>query len=474
MKLQLQDLPDREFETVHASILRLLSEYGVLFENERARSLLKSAGNSIDSQGRLHLKPKFVESMLELAPKQGFTLYGRDESKKVQVAVDRMHARPSVGIPFVWDYATGRLRDATLEDSQQMATLVDALDSFDMVNSVVVPRGIPEGQGTVQLFVNVHRHSLKPSDIPVTNSREVNHIARVAATIRGGRQELRAKPLTVVDISMISPLRCAEAQADALLAAARWGLPIEVVAPPSMGLTAPITLAGSAVLALAEVVAALCLVYLAAPGLGIINTTRISPTNMVTGSCNYGGPELGMASALTAACAARYGIPTDAYGLGTAARMPGAQAAMEKTSSGLLMALGHPYMVTGGGSLNNALATSPEQLVIDHEIIRFIKRIRETIQIDEEAIGIEVLTEAMCSQGHLMGEEHTVRHFRAGEMLNCSLGQWDLQNEWEAAGYPDLAERSHGKVLEILSSHRVPAFEAQMAAEIESIVDEYC
>jgi trimethylamine--corrinoid protein Co-methyltransferase len=273
---------------------------------------------------------------------------------------------------------------------------------------------------------------------------------------------------------MISPLRCAEEQGDALLEAARWGLPIEVVAPPCMGLTGPITLAGSAVLALAEVVAALCLVYLVAPGLGIINTARISPTNMLTGSCNYGAPELGMASALAAACAARYRIPTDAYGLGTAARMPGAQATMEKTLSGLLMALGHPYMVTGGGSLNSALATSPEQLVADHEIIRFIKRICETIRIDEETIGIDVLTEAMRSQGHLMGEEHTVKHFRAGEMLNCSLGQWDSQNEWEAAGHPDLLARAHRKVREILDTHSVAPFEAQVGGRIESIVGRYC
>lgn len=99
-------------------------------------------------------------------------------------------------------------------------------------------------------------------------------------------------------------------------------------------------------------------------------------------------------------------------------------------------------MLTGRGSLNNALATSPEQLVIDHGIIRFIKRICETIRIDEETIGIDGLTKVMGRQGHLMAEEYTVKHFRAGEMLNCSLGQWDSQNEWEAAGHPGLLARA--------------------------------
>jgi len=42
MRLQLQGISDREFEVMHESVLRLLSEFGVLFEHDEARKLLST------------------------------------------------------------------------------------------------------------------------------------------------------------------------------------------------------------------------------------------------------------------------------------------------------------------------------------------------------------------------------------------------------------------------------------------------
>ena len=470
INLQLQDLSDAEFAIMHESVLRLLSEYGVLFEEARARALLTKAGNQVDREGRVHLKPEFVESMLALVPRDGFTMYGRDESKTLRVVVDEISFRPSTGAPLVLDYATRRSREATMDDARMMATLTDGLDGFDMVNSVVTPADAPGSMANVHRFINAHRHALKPSDITVMTGQEVNAIAQVAAAIRGGEKDLREKPLTAVDVAMITPLRCAREQVEALMACAKWRLPIEVLTSPAMAVSAPITLAGSAALAMAEVIAALCLVYLIAPGLGIINTARISPTNMRTTAYNYGAPELGMGSVLVGACSARYRIPSNLYGFGTVAKVADAQAAMEKTFPALLMALGRPHMITGGGILDNGLITSPEQLVIDHEAIRFIKRIRQPITIDEESIGIDVLKNGMASDGCLLAEEHTVKHLRAGEMVDCSLEQWCSYSQWEEEGAPDLFDRAHRKVEEILASHTVAPFDADVEKAIDRIV----
>ena len=104
---------------------------------------------------------------------------------------------------------------------------------------------------------------------------------------------------------------------------------------------------------------------------------------------------------LAAACSARYHIPTNLYGFGSAAKVPGIQSAMEKTFGGLLIALGRHHMITGSGILYNSLVTSPELLVIDHEAIRFIRRICRPIEIDEEAIGIDALIKGMGEDGTL-------------------------------------------------------------------------
>ena len=470
MNIRFQDISDQEFELMHESVLRLLSEYGVLFEHPEAQALLRKAGNTVDPEGRAHLKPSFVEAMLKLIPPDGFTMYGRDESRQLPVAVDQITFRSSTGMPFILDYDTRRVRPSNLDDARVMALLTDALDGFGMVNGAVNPAGSPHGVGALRLLVISHRYCLKPSDVTVMTRQEVEGIARIAAAIRGGEQALRQKPLTAVDVAMITPLRCAKEQVEAFLECGRRGIPVEVLTSPAMGLTAPVTLAGSAALNLAEMVAALCLVYLVAPGLGMINTARVSPVNMHTASYNFGMPELGMGSLLVSACCSRYRIPVDAYGFGTSAVMPGGQVAMEKTFSGMLMALGRPFMVTGGGMLNNALVTSPEQLVIDDELIRFLTRIRRPIAIDEEAIGVDVLKQAMAEEGNLIARDHTVNHLRAGELMECGLDQWAHAGADEKEKAPDLFERAHAKVVKILRTHEVEPFDPALQREIDRII----
>jgi trimethylamine--corrinoid protein Co-methyltransferase len=473
MRLKLEDIPDQEFAVMHESCLALLERYGVLFESEKARDLLRKAGSSIDEDGRAHLKPQFVESVIRAIPPDGFTMFGRDETKALRVAVDSMSFRPSTGEPFILDYATRQRREATMSDAETMVRLTDALDGFAMVNAVVNVRDAPAAWENILLFILSHRYSTKPSDVTVSTVREVRAVAQIAAAIRGGEAELRSRPLTAVDVSMISPLRCSQKETEAFLEAARLGLPVEILSSPSMGVSSPITLAGSVVVSTAEVLAAICLLYQVAPGLGVINTARISPINMRTGAYNYGAPELGMGSVLVAACSARYHIPTNLYGFGNAAKMPGIQSTMEKAFPGLLMALGMRHMITGSGTIDNSLVTSPEMLVIDHEAIRFITRICTPIVIDQEAVGIDVLMKGMREGGTLIAEEHTVRHLKDGEMMDCGFDQWDSLQAWEQCGRPDLFERAHARVEELLAAHSVSPLGAGVEKAIENAKEQF-
>ena len=149
------------------------------------------------------------------------------------------------------------------------------------------------------------------------------------------------------------------------------------------------------------------------------------------------------------------------------------QAVMEKTLGGLLMSLGRVHMVTGPGLLDNALVTSPEVLVIDHELSRFLERVREPIAIDEATIGVDTIMRAMEESGSLIAEAHTIEHLREGALFECGLNQWSSLEEWTAAGQPDLFERAHGKVEEILATHSVPPFEPGVERELKRIEEEF-
>ena len=181
-----------------------------------------------------------------------------------------------------------------------------------------------------------------------------------------------------------------------------------------------------------------------------------------------------MGSVVVAECCARYRFPSNLYGFGTSAKNAGDQAEMEKMLSGVVLALGKPHVVTGSGMLDNGLTHSLEQLVIDNEAIRFIKRIRRKITISEETIGIDALITAMRSAGNILAEEHALKHMRGeGEMLDCSLGQWmNSYSHWEDEGKPSLYDRAHDKVEEILFSHHVDPFDRPLETEIARILED--
>ena len=473
MKVRFQDISEKEFEVMHQSVLRLLSEIGVLYEHPEANRLLKNAGNTIDSEGRIHLKPSFVEKMLDLIPKNGFMMYGRDESKQLNVAVDHINFRTSTGLPSIFDHKTKSIRPTTLDDARVMALVTDALDGFDMVNCAVNPVGGPHGVGALHLLINSHRYSMKPSDVTVMTKREVEGIVKIAVAIRGSEKELKEKPLTAVDVAMITPLRCTEEQVEAFLECAFHGIPIEVLSSPALGLTSPVTIAGGVAINIAEMIAALCLVYQITPGLGMINTARVTAVNMRTGALDMGMPEEGMSSLLVSACCKRYNIPVDSYGFGTGATIPGIQATMEKTFSGMLMALGNPFMVTGGGHLGNAMVTSPEQLVIENEMIRVLKRIRQTVTIDEDSIGVDIFKKFIYEKEDIISNEHTIRHIREGELMEYGIEQWMPNQELEKEKVLDQYDRANLIVEEIISSHSVPPFEPSVDKKIKQILDEY-
>lgn len=474
MEFRLNALPDAEFTLLHSAALRLLDEFGVAVEHgEGRRLLLADNRNCLGNNDRIRLDSSYVTDVLARVPENGFKLYGRDENRVVDVRVGATTFRPSTGEPFVYDYNTRERRSAVRDDAVTLVRLTDALPEFEMVNAVVNPTDTPAGRANVDLFVISHRYSSKPSDVTVSTGIEVKAIAAIASILRGSSQSLRDRPLTAIDASVVTPLRFTPDDTEAFLEAARQGLPVEILTSPSMAISSPITIAGSTVVSAAEMIAAICLIYAIEPGLGVVNTVRISPIDMRSGAYNYGAPELAMGSVLSTAYSDRLNIPSNVYGFGTSAKAPGIQSAMEKSLGGLLIALAHPHLITGSGTLDNSLVTGPELLVIDHELARMVKRVRGGVEVSEETIGLSDFMEGMCARGSMIAEDHTVDHLRKRALVDCGLNQWQSYDAWLAGGKEGLLERAHEEVVSILAEHQPPMFDSATEGAIAGVLERY-
>ena len=112
-------------------------------------------------------------------------------------------------------------------------------------------------------FRNTVKHIQTETVMGVTPARYAVHTAEVIA---GNGDQMRAHaPLSVL-ICTIAPLGQAPEGIEAGMVYAESGIPVGFMAMPNMGATAPATAGGALVTGTAEVVSALVLMQLVAPG----------------------------------------------------------------------------------------------------------------------------------------------------------------------------------------------------------------
>ena len=162
---------------------------------------------------------------------------------------------------------------------------------------------------------------------------------------------------------------------DLALTLAEAGIPVSFYPMPILGATAPITIAGSAVVNNAEFVSGATLVQLAHPGAKVIHGGGPTAMYMNSGAYASNSPEAMLLRACQGHMADFYGMPAW-YGAGaTTAKEPGIQSAYENTLA-MFMAYANGADVTfGTGLLDGSRILCLENMVVDDEIIGMVKRI---------------------------------------------------------------------------------------------------
>jgi trimethylamine--corrinoid protein Co-methyltransferase len=111
-----------------------------------------------------------------------------------------------------------------------------------------------------------------------------------------------------------------------------------------------------------------------------------------------------------------YDIPAIAVGLNSDAKEPGIQAAYESMQTGLAAALSGADLLVGIGILDDNNVMSLPQMVIESEIARMVKRIREGVVISDETM-MSHLIEKAGPGSHFLGFKETLAGLKSGEVF---------------------------------------------------------
>lgn len=136
----------------------------------------------------------------------------------------------------------------------------------------------------------------------------------------------------------------------------------------------------------------------------------------------------------------------------------------------MLPALTGSNVIYGMGMLEMGMTMSYEQLLIDQEIVRMIRRILQGIAVNKETIALDVIKK-VGPAGNYLGERHTLKYMRQ-ELSTTRLFNRKMRDNWERSGGKDIAAVAREEALEILRTYQPTPLPEEVRKKIRAIVEE--
>jgi trimethylamine---corrinoid protein Co-methyltransferase len=455
-------LSPQEVEAIHQATLRILSEVGVALNHAGGRKILTEAGARVEKD-RVLLPPELVEKCIAQCPPK-VSVRGRGGSSKT-LGDGSLYFHNLGGARDIFDYASGTKRYASLQDVRDATRLLDALPNCHTITPFFTPQDVPGELMSLAMYRHAMPFTTKPLHGPgVQYPGEVKYALEMAAVL-GNPPEV----LTLA-VSPVSPLAIPDHEVEAIIEIARAGIAFGPLPCPTAGTTAPLSIAGAIAQQNAEVLAPLVLAQLVRPGLPIFYCGRLAMMEPRTGISVWGGIELGLASAGTIQMGHRYGLPVNVYGFSTNAHTLEIQDGFERAINAAIPALVGADELSGIGEMEAGVSGSFAQMVADNEFASSVLRLRRGITVNEEALAVEVIKTVMDGTHNFLGQKHTMKYLKSGEVFMTKLAERATWEQWEAGGRKNLAERAQAEAEKILREHQVEPLTDAQEKELDRVM----
>jgi len=332
------------------------------------------------------------------------------------------------------------------------------------------PEEVPETYRDVFLTAELVKGTTKPTRCWVRNGRTARYILEIYRTIAGGDAALRQRPMIEAFLEPISPLRLPKDGLDIVAEFARAGQPVSIGPMAMTSGTAPATLAGTLAQENAEILAGIVVTQLLQPGTPITYGGIPHIMDPRTSICSFGSPEQALMAVAMVQMARFYGFGVYINVGLTDAKLPDAQAGIEKASSMLLGVLAGADTFGHCGICGTDHGASLLWLFVDNELMDYVKRIARGFEVNADTLAAEIVN-IVGPGGNFLAEQHTIEHFRRELWLPGAV--WTRQSfaAWESEGHTSIADRVLREVNRILTTHKPQPIDETLARELDRIVD---
>ena len=460
-------LTDENLEKIHENSLRVMAEVGIVMPYDHAKGLLAKHGAKIEGD-LVKFPRKMVEEAIASAP-SSYMLHGRDESKNVPINCERSAYAGPYGSPFVLDLDNG-WRRSTMEDFHNIVKIVDRLEYVDIQSHISCePSDIAENKRPLEMVYNTMKLSTKPLMGSIYGYETALRTIELASIPFGGLDAIKDKPVLASIPCTLTPLSYDPDQLGAIRAYAETGQVQLINSLSIAGMTTPCTIAGLVSVQNAEVLAGIVYAQLVNPGCPVVYSASGSNGDMASGLLSIGSPEDHVVSLVNGQLAKKYQIPCRISGALSDSKMLDIQAAYESAMTIVAAQMaGGNFILHSCGIIDTYNCTSYEKLIMDNEILGYLRRIDRGVECDEESLAFEVIEE-VGPQGTFLAEDHTLEHFR-DEFYAPTLSERAAYDRWVETGSQSAEARANKKWKQILTDYVEPEIDPEIDAAMQAYV----
>jgi trimethylamine--corrinoid protein Co-methyltransferase len=466
-RFHLEVLSADELGDIQSATLHVLEHVGVAFPSERALRIFAEHGAQVETDSQVvRLPPDLVLEAMSHAPRS-YLLSGRHEGTDLLLdGTESYFGTDGCGTDTV-DFETGERRPSTKADVARMARVADALSSiafyWPMVSAQDYGRMAPLHELDAS-FRNTVKHVQTET---VMGAKPAQYAVRMAEAIAGDKGRMRARPPLSVCICTIAPLGQDKHGIEAGMVYAQAGIPVGFMSMPTMGSTAPAATGGALVVGNAELVSALVLMQLVAPGAPVFYSLCASVMDPRTADYMVGIPEKYLCNTAAAQLGHDWGVPVLAGAFAMDSPEPASwQLGRDSVYTALMVALAGADMAEGLGMVEASTLLVPEQIIFDDEIYHSHRILADGIDSSAKGLALDVIA-AVGPGGHFLGQTHTRDRVHDIWIPELTHPRVPLGGE----SPPGVRQRARAQLDKILADHQPEPLEETVKAELQAILD---
>ncbi len=462
-------LSDADLLRIDQASRALLWEVGLVVENEEAKTYFEKAGATVDHKAnKVFIPDHLITKTIDMCSSY-VRLYNRKDPEPIVIGGDDVYFG-TVGIATnVLDIETDQYREVLTQDLVDIIQLSDVLDRPHYILVPATPTDVPativDLVETKALLLNTSKHFIAEAQ----NAENCRKTFEMCAEVAGGMDKFIAKPFATMLVTLTSPLHCRKDVTELVIETSKIGAPLFIESGPMAGGTGPATLAGTLVLANAEILSTFVLAKAVNPNVPLVYASWARLLDMRAATCSHGGPEFPMLRVGTSQLAKYYGFPCGGGAVLADTKSVDVQLGMEKMGTGLLPALAGCNMCTGMGLFADENAISLETLIIDWEVTGWIERVLRGINVTKDTCDLAIFKE-VGPGGDFVRSKHTFDNYKTESFLPKIMDRGYLAIEKDPLA-KSMRKRAKAMYPKLMQNYKAPAVSEETVKKLDQIIE---